>query len=210
MTAFVNQMMLILQEATESGEFTHYVEHLGYVGIFLWFTTLDQLTPVPEEITLLTIGYLAANHIFNPVIAGSVAFISFVAVDVAYYLLARSGHKVAIKIFERKKGRLMNRYIESLQKDMSRSLFILCFIPRMRLFGPILVGTFNLSFRRFLLTDITALSLLTALYTSLGVFFHKGLQTYLEELESLRHFIFIGAMVVIGFITVLSIRKYSR
>lgn len=91
-------ILIQLIDKVRPDKFESYIEHLGYIGILLWYTTVDQLTPIPEEITLLTIGYLAANNVFNPIIAGAVAFFAFIIVDLAYYLLARSGHKLVEKI----------------------------------------------------------------------------------------------------------------
>lgn len=187
-------------------EFESYIAHLGYIGIFIWFTTIDQLTPVPEEGTLLTIGYMAANNIFNPLIAGSISLLAFLSVDIVYYFLARSGNKLITKI-SRGNNKLISNYIDGLKKHMVRSLFILCFIPRMRLFGPILVGSLNLPFKKFLLTDWLALSLFTALYISLGVLFHKTLYNLLKELELLRHSIFILLVMVIVVLIVIWMRK---
>lgn len=36
-----------------------YIYHLSWFGIFLWFAFLEQLTPIPEEISLMTLGYIS-------------------------------------------------------------------------------------------------------------------------------------------------------
>lgn len=203
-------MLLFLQDAAGANpdELSLYVHRFGYAGIFLWFITLDQLTPVPEEITLLSIGYLAANHVFNPVYAGLASLAAFLTVDTVYYFLARSGYRITKKVS--RKNHFLQRYTEGLKKHMVQSQFVLCFIPRMRLFGPILVGTLNLSFRKFFVTDLVALSLFTCLYISIGIVFHKGLYRYLEELESLRHGIFIATVLAAAVIFILWMRKKKR
>ncbi|MGH2565667.1 MAG: hypothetical protein ACRDE5_14215, partial [Ginsengibacter sp.] len=37
-------------------DFTQFIEKWGYLGIFIWFITFDQITPIPEEISLLLVG----------------------------------------------------------------------------------------------------------------------------------------------------------
>ena len=90
--------------------FSQYSSHFGYIGIFLFFLTIDQITFIPEEVTLLSIGYMASNHIFNPFIAGIVSALAFITVDISYYFLARSGNKFIKKIIERKRGSMVTTY----------------------------------------------------------------------------------------------------
>ena len=181
--------------------FTDYAIHLGYLGILIWFVTVDQLTPIPEEVTLLTIGYLSAHHVFNPVLAGMVSLVSFLLVDMAYYFLARSGNKLINKAYQRK-NHFLQKYTEKLKTHMTKTLFLLCFIPRMRLFGPILVGSLNLSFKKFLLVDGLALSLFAVIYIALGMFFHNGLHALLEEMESVRHALFATFIIIIAWLII--------
>ena len=54
---------------------------MSYFGIFIWFLFLDQLTPIPEEVTLLSIGYIAKNHLINPYYAGLSAFLGLTIID---------------------------------------------------------------------------------------------------------------------------------
>src|SRR5215470_16326525 len=70
--------------------FTHFVSRVGYIGI-IWFITFDQLTPIPEEISLLIVGYLSAHNIFNPVVAGICCLAGFIAVDTIYFFLSKKG-----------------------------------------------------------------------------------------------------------------------
>lgn len=206
MKYIIAYLMLYQLRNFESNEFEIYVEHLGYIGIFLWYTTIDQLTPIPEEVTLLSIGYMAAHNIFNPFIAGGVALFAFILVDLTYYFLSRSGHKFIDRLLRKKSG-LINFYSKSLRSNMTRSLFYLCFVPRMRMFGPILVGLLNLPFKKFISTDLAALSIFTAVYVSIGITFYKTLYHFFEELVSVRHVIFLTIIIsaVIFFYT--SFRK---
>lgn len=77
--------------ASPTYELDHYLTLFGYLGIFIFFLTIDQVTPIPEEISLLTIGYFSSKGAFNPIIGGAVALFAFVAVDSFYFLLVKSG-----------------------------------------------------------------------------------------------------------------------
>ncbi len=193
---------------SHSPEFVNYAIHWGYLGIFLWFVTVDQLTPIPEEITLLTIGYLAANNIFNPVLAAIVSLVAFLTVDVVYFFLAKSGHKLITNLYA--KNTWTKKYAENLRTNMGKTLMILCFIPRMRMFGPILVGMLNLSFMKFLIFDTLSLLGFSILYISIGEIFHRSLYALLQELDQLRHLIFAAMILLTGFFLVRSIIRRKR
>ncbi len=188
-----------------SPSFSGFVENLGYIGIFIWFISLDQFTPIPEEITLLTIGYLAAHGIFNPFIAGIVSLVAFLAVDTAYYFLARSGNEFFQRFYKKKHRPFMDKYKKNIQENLPRTLIVLCFIPRMRMFGPITVGMMKLPYKRFILFDGIGVAIFTAIYISLGTVFRKSL-----ELAELKHVIFICAMVGLAVIIFIFMRRMNR
>src|ERR1051325_2258475 len=133
-----------------SSGFGDYVAQFGYLGIFLFFVTVDQVTPIPEEVTLLTIGYLASRGMFNAFIAGTVSLVAFLAVDTAYFYLAKSGNRLVKKLKDRMKSKFMERYKHRFKHHMPKTLLVLNFIPRARMFGPILGGMLEVPFTRFL------------------------------------------------------------
>lgn len=75
-----------------STSFNDFVIHYGYWGIFLFFITVDQLTPIPEEVTLIGLGYLSGHGFFNPIVASVFALTAFLLADTVYFFLARSGN----------------------------------------------------------------------------------------------------------------------
>ncbi len=187
--------------------FLEYFRHLGYLGIFIFFITVDQLTPIPEEITLLTIGYLASHGVFNPILAGIISITAFLTVDTVYYFLSFSGNRIISNILTKKNNLLVVNYKEKLKKHFGITLFVLCFIPRMRLFGPVLAGIMKFSFRNFLLFDLLGLTIFTLIYLSLGMIFHNGLHYYFAELGMFRNIIFAIAMLLLSIIILIFINK---
>ena len=48
----------------DTPQFSPFIQHFGYLGIYIWFITFDQLTPFPEEISLLIIdGFFIMEEI---------------------------------------------------------------------------------------------------------------------------------------------------
>ena len=105
-----------LLNTSDPAGFSEMTGMLGYAGIFLFFITIDQITPIPEEVTLLSISYLAAGGTFNPIIAGAISFLAFLLVDSGYFFLARSGNNFLKKWYRKKHRPFMDKYKNNLHE----------------------------------------------------------------------------------------------
>jgi membrane-associated protein len=177
----------------------YYISVFGYCGIFLFFLTIDQITPIPEEVSLLTIGYLSSKGIFDPFIAGLIALITFLLVDTSYFFIVKKGKKLSQRLTKKTRSPIFKKMRGRLQNNLPKTLFILCFIPRMRQWVPMASSALEISYKRFIRYDAMSLTLFTALYISLGLIFHKGLNSLMAKLESVQNLIFI---ITLGFLTV--------
>jgi membrane protein DedA with SNARE-associated domain len=193
----------------DSPQFSPYIQHFGYLGIYIWFISFDQITPFPEEISLLIVGYLSALGVFNPVLAGACSLLGFFTIDTVYFFLSKKG-----SAFIRRKTKglsnLMQRYRDKIKKHSLKAFFILCFIPRMRLFAPILAGSSDYSYKRFFLLDGSALLVFTALYTSLGLIFYKSLSKLISQVNGLQNIIFFGGIAMIAIIIIVFVVRRKK
>jgi len=193
--------------AIASTPFQIYFKRFGYIGLYLWFITIDQIIPIPEEITLIIIGYLSSQGFINPFLAGAFSIAGFVTIDVIYFLLTKSGNKLIQKIKGNTRSPKVNKYKEKLKEHTFKTLLVLCFIPRMRLLGPIYVSLLKIPLKKFVLYDALSLSVFTSVYISLGVVFHTSLSGLISQTNSVGNIIFISAMVLMAVLTVIIIRK---
>lgn len=187
-----------------------YITNVGYLGIIIWFLTFDQLTLIPEEVSLITIGYLASKGIVNPFLACLVSVLPLITIDIIYYFLSRSGSKFIQKRFSNRKG-FIARYKEKMRTNMGKTILTLCFIPRMRYWCPILIGSMSLPLKRFMLFDGIGLVIFCALYVSLGLAFHSSLQALLSKVHGAQNIIFFGSVGVFAvIITVVMVRSKRK
>ena len=187
----------------KSPDFTEFVQRFGYIGIFLWFISFDQISPIPEEISLLVMGYLCANHIIHPVPAGLLCLAGFVTVDIGYYCLSRTGSKLLTKKSGKPRFAWAETYKEKLKTNMLKTTSILNFIPRMRMLPPILAGSLKLSFKRFMLFNTISMAFLTALYLSLGMIFENSLSIVMTKMKKVQHLIFFGVILLIAVVIII-------
>jgi membrane protein DedA with SNARE-associated domain len=205
----MNTMYAFLFFVLKTPGFTHFVSRLGYIGIIAWFITFDQLTPIPEEISLLIVGYLSAHNIFNPVVAGICCLAGFVAVDILYFFLSKKGSAFISKKIKMSSS-IMDAYKDKLKHNMFSAVAMLCFIPRMRMFAPILAGSMKLSFRRFLLFDSTALAAFTTIYLLIGIIFNRSLGAVIARTKWLQDILFFAAIALLSILLVVWIRKRKK
>jgi membrane protein DedA with SNARE-associated domain len=180
---------------------------ISYLGIFIWFLFLDQLTPIPEEVTLLSIGYIAEHHLINPYLAGLAAFLGVTIIDTIFYWLAYSGNKLINRFKDNISEKLQEKYLKGLKEHHVRTILLLSFIPKVRFFSPIFAGMFRVKWQTFFIINGIGTIIFIIVYIGVGMLFHSSLEYLLKEVELLRHSIFIVFMVII---TIVVFFKFGR
>jgi len=191
-------------------DFLSFIKQFGYVGIFIWFVTFDQLTPIPEEFSLLLLGYLIANHVFDPFLAGIAAVAGFLTIDIIYYFLSRSGSRLVRKKRENSESSFTRKYKEKLQNNLPKTLLILSFIPRLRLMGPILVGALKVPFKKFMLFNTIGVCLVTLIYITLGVIFQESLSLLFHQAKAIQNIIFFASIAAVAIIIIITLKNRRR
>lgn len=173
------------------------ITQYSYLGIFLWFIIFDQLTPIPEEVSLLTLGYISSQTSLNPFLCGAVSLIGLLAIDNIYYFLTYKGSRIAKRLFEKHNH---STFLQSLKQKVHDNswiyLFVIEFIPRFRILSPVIACTSNIGWKKFNLINTTATSVVVVTYLFIGIFFHSSLSHVLKKFETLQHLIF--AIVIIS------------
>ena len=194
-----------------ANDFQYYFDKFGYIGIYIFFVTVDQIAPIPEEITVIIIGYFASQGVLNPFIAGAFTLAALLTIDVIYYWLTKSGSKFIKRITKKSADNpAVARYKKKLVDNLPKTLLILSFIPRVRLLSPVFVALAGLPFKRFIIYNSLGLSLFIAVYTSLGFIFHKSMASMLVKLGVYQHFVFIGFVIIMVVLTIVMGRKFTN
>lgn len=191
-------------------DFSTFIQTYGFIGVFIWYVTFDQLIPIPNEVTLLTIGFLAHGENFSvPLLAIIAAVSAFAVVDLAYYFLSRSGNSIVHKRAG-KRGKFFTRYEEKLKSNLGHTLLILTFIPRMRILGPIIAGTSRVPLKKFVGYDSLCLMFFTTLYVLLGLFFHQTFDRLFQEVQAHSALLFIVLLTLVAVVLLAVERRQYR
>ena len=182
--------------------FTEYIEKFSYLGVFIWFTVFDFIAPFPDEVSLLTVGYLASLGYFNPFIVAVIPLGSFLLTDSLSFYLARGGRtlfgKHAKKRKRAKRGSFRAFVTRNIEKNLPGTIIAISFIPKMRVWGPIVSGSLKIDYKKFIAFDAIGVGAFVAVYTTLGYFFGVSLTSIFTELKSERTPIFVCILLLLG------------
>lgn len=178
--------------------FITYAEHLSYLGIFILLAVVSFILPVPEEILLLSVGYLSALGFTNVYIAIAVGFIGLLTRDSLLFWLSKRGSTYITAIRKKFEEGKIQRYEQRMRDNIGRTIFFLRFIVGIRRFGPLLAGSLQARWTTFLVYDVLALLIYAPTLILLGFHFHNHVAVLISDLTFIRHIIFILVLVVIG------------
>lgn len=163
-----------------------YIEHFSYLGVFLFLFLCGLGLPVPEELILLSAGFLSSLGYTNFYPTAGVAYAGVVISDLLIYGVGRQwGHDLIHHRHIRKfiRPRHLDKIHYYFHRYGSRAIFFARFASGLR--APIfwVAGTLKMSLARFLLTDMGAALICVPLMVFLGGYFGEDLEHGLALLD---------------------------
>jgi membrane-associated protein len=175
-----------------------FLHQFSYLGIFLLLAGGAIVLPIPEEITLLTAGYLVAMGVISPYLGIPIAVLGLLSGDALLFGFARVGSNYAHKLRTRiHKIGLEKTWIFS-PKQPLRAVFILRFLTGLRFIAPVYAGFEEASWKGFLLVDTAAIVIFTTIMFALGFAFNASIIAFIAGFEIVRHSVFIAVLAFAG------------
>jgi membrane protein DedA with SNARE-associated domain len=179
--------------------FINSVEHFSYIAIFFFCIFSGYIIPLPEEIILLIVGYMASVgliHLFPAIVV--VIFAVILGDNMLYRLTLKNNKHVSklvnevlsLKIFIRKRA-LMERHVGT-------AIFASRFFPFLRFVGPIFAGYIKADRKTFVFFNTLAIIIYVPLVIFIGYFFNNSFDWAVNQFGRLRHITIIFAWVIIG------------
>lgn len=181
--------------------FINSVEHFSYIAIFLFCIFSGYVIPLPEEILLLIVGYMASSHIVHLIPAIMVVIVAIIIGDNILYRLTLKNNKhvrklihevLSLKIFIRKRA-LMERHVGT-------AIFVSRFFPFLRFVGPIFAGYIKAKEKTFVFFNTLAILIYVPIVISIGYFFNGSFDWLLNQFGRMRHTTIILAWIIVGLI----------
>ncbi len=181
--------------------FINSVEQFSYLGIFIFAIFSGYIVPVPEEIILLIVGYMANVGFIHFIPAALVIIVAFVIGDnIVFRLTLKSNRFVTKFIHEVLSLKLVIKHKELLERHIGLTIFISRFIPFLRFISPVFAGYVKAKEKTFMLFNTLAIVIYTPFMIWVGYNFHEYFNQMVNQIGKVRHVAIILLWIVIGLI----------
>jgi membrane protein DedA with SNARE-associated domain len=171
---------------------------LSYGALIFLLSGSGIVSPVPEELTLVTAGYFVAGGFMDPYYVIAIGIFSILLGDSILFFLAKAGSRYAHNVHAKLiRYGLENTWIFAPNHPL-RAVFILRFFTGLRMISPVFAGFNEATWAGFLVTDLAALLIYVPLLVYLGAFFHDSFLKFIATFELLRHVIFWSMIAFVG------------
>lgn len=189
-------------------DITEYINNFSYAGIFLWFAILEQLTPIPEEVSLMSVGYFCVYQSLNPFLCGIVSLLGLLSTDMFLFFVSMKGSKMTERLMKKINASVVVRIQTSLRTNAAKAIFVMALVPKLRFVSPIVSGLSGISWKTFLVVNGLATLLYVTVYLCIGIFFHQQLHRVFQKVQYMQHGLFIAVMAALVLFIIYKIRKH--
>jgi membrane-associated protein len=177
------------------------VEHFSYIAIFLFTIFSGYIIPVPEEIILIIVGYMASIQLIHATPAIIVVILALLIGDNIIYRLAYKNDKHVKKLLHDVLSlKIMVKHKASIEKHLGKTIFFTRFFPFLRFVGPIFAGYSKVKASFFQLYNTLAIVIYAPVVIGIGYVFHDYFDYIVLHIEKARHTIFILGLIIIGLV----------
>lgn len=184
-----------------------YFERISYLGIFLVVILSGYIIPVPEDIIMLIVGYIAATHVVHLIPATAISIIAIAVADFGIYYLSLHGFKLAVSFEKRIKANIFNWYIGHMKEHTFFVMLFSRFIPGLRVVSSLTAGMLKVSPLKFLTYSFFSACIYAPFMILIGFFFHSKITPLLTAVETTKHTLFIIFMIAASIAMAIFARK---
>lgn len=176
-------------------------ETLLYAALFLILVLCGVGLPLPEDIPLITAGFLAFEKVLDLPTALVVALLAILVGDSLIFFIGRKwglsllSHRLVRSILPEERLTRVQRYFE---RYGDRTVFFARFVVGLRAATFWAAGTLNVSYGRFILFDGLAALLSVPAFVLLGWYFGDDIERAMRLLDRIEIVLLIVALVAIG------------
>lgn len=182
----------------------------SYFGIYLSTALSGYIIPLPEEVVLLTIGYLVSYKSLNIYMAVIFSILGILTGDTILFWLS---HYKNIKIVNKMKIKVnkhkLMKYKKLIKNHIGKTIFLLRFIIALRFLGPFLAGSTRIRWNFFLLYDALAVFIYVPTIVFLGYYFHNNLAKIIAEFEIIRHIVFVVFLIFASYFVTFIFKNFK-
>ena len=185
-----------------TGLVSSYIEHFTYVGLFVILVLCGLGLPVPEDLALLTGGFLVHRGITQYPTTLAISFVGVVAGDNSLFFIGRRFGTGILKYLGFVRPRTLPR-IARLKRFMDRhghmAIFYARFLAGMRALVYLTAGSAGVSPRRFVVYDALGALISVPVVVSIGYFFGDQIESAIGYLGGFDRLVLVAVAACIIF-----------
>jgi membrane protein DedA with SNARE-associated domain len=184
-----------------AGLISAYIEHFTYLGLFVVLMLCGLGLPIPEDVAMLTGGYLAHRGITRYPITLVVSLLGVVAGDNSLFFMGRRFGSGLVRYFTLAwPGR--QHQIERIERFMrrhgARAVFYARFLAGLRALVYLSAGSFGVRPAVFLFYDLLGALISVPIVVTLGYIFGKQLEMMVRYIGGFERLIAIVAILSVA------------
>ena len=179
------------------------VATLSYIGIFGISFLANIVVPVPEEVVVLAIGYVAGTGTINFWITLPVVIAGALLSDAIMFLLSRRNNPIVRGFYDKFFSKIFPIRQEFLEHHIEKVIFFSRFLVQLRFLGPFLAGQARVTWKKFLTYDIPALIIYVSILMWAGHYFENRLDRIFDGIDEVKNIIIlIFGIIILWFVGV--------
>lgn len=185
------------------------IKENGYRGLFVWLWFGSFGIPIPNEVIIMTVGFVASLKILNPIITFVVTYCGILAAVTTSYLLGRYVGRPFMGFFEKRKrfSKKVDAALRMIDRYHAFSLSLSYFLPGVRFFVPFLYGVSRLPYRTFAVFAYFGVLVWLSIIFTIGYYFSDNI----DKILSYSHELLLGFVVMcISYVVFRILRRRSR
>lgn len=165
---------------------------MSYLGIFGISFLANVVVPVPEEIVMLAIGYVAGTGAISFWITLPVVILGALASDAGMFALSRNDNRFIKGFYHRFFAKVFPIDIKFLRRHSGKVIFISRFLVQLRFLGPFIAGQSRVSWKKFLVWDILALSVYVSVLMWAGHYFEHRIDSIFDGINTAKNILLVA------------------
>lgn len=177
------------------------ITDISPIGLIATAIFANLFPGVPEEIFLLSFGYLAHAQpaVFSFWQVVIFLIIGFCLIDSIVYFLAMRGNRIIRFLTSKVLGITLEGREEFLENHIQKIIFISRFLAQFRIIGPATAGIIRYPYRKFLTINFLALCVYVPLIMGIGYYFADRVQYIVTGTHVVRN-VMLSVLAIIAFI----------
>ena len=164
---------------------------MSYLGIFGISFLANIFVPVPEEIVILAIGYVAGTGNINVWISIPVVIFGALCCDILMFALSRRNNPIVKGFYDKFFSKIFPISDEFLQSHVTKITFFARFLVQLRFLGPFLAGQAHMTWKKFLALDTLALVIYVSALIWVGDYFQDRIETIFDGINQFKNIMLI-------------------